>query len=200
VPGQIREPAPAVGQRLLVLVPDAGRERTGDLAPEPDQHRCLAGQRSGPGQGGECLAAAVERGGQPPGYQEGLHRRCGGPGAGEQPGGRGGPAQLLRVPGAGPQARLGGDDERPSPEDIEAAIMRAELRQALRDGLAELPERDQALLRLYALAEPYKDVAEILQMKMGSVGPTLRRCLDKLRQTDALRAYLGATLAAAERR
>jgi RNA polymerase sigma factor (sigma-70 family) len=88
----------------------------------------------------------------------------------------------------------------PSPEDVEAAIMRAELRQALRDGLAELPERDQALLRLYALAEPYKDVAEILQMKMGSVGPTLGRCLDKLRQTDALRAYLGATLAAAERR
>jgi RNA polymerase sigma factor (sigma-70 family) len=88
----------------------------------------------------------------------------------------------------------------PSPEDIEAAIIGAELRQALRDGLAELPERDQALLRLYALAEPYKDVAEILQMKMGSVGPTLRRCLDKLRQTDALRAYLGATLAAADRR
>jgi len=88
----------------------------------------------------------------------------------------------------------------PGTEDIETAIMRAELRQALRDGLAELPERDQALLRLYALAEPYKEVTELLQMKMGSIGPTLGRCLDKLRQTDALRAYLGAALAAAEGR
>ena len=81
-------------------------------------------------------------------------------------------------------------------DDIEAAIVRAELRQALRDGLAELPERDQALLRAYALAEPYKDITQLLQMKMGSVGPTLRRCLDRLRRTQALRAYLGSTPAA----
>jgi RNA polymerase sigma factor (sigma-70 family) len=84
----------------------------------------------------------------------------------------------------------------PSTEDVEAAIVRAELRQALRDGLAELPERDQALLRAYALAEPYKDITQLLQMKMGSVGPTLRRCLDRLRRTQALRAYLGSTPAA----
>ena len=82
----------------------------------------------------------------------------------------------------------------PSPDDIEAAAMRAELRAALRDGLAELSEEDQALLRLYALAEPYEDVTELLRMKMGGVGPIPGRCLDKLRQTDALRACLGAAL------
>ena len=86
----------------------------------------------------------------------------------------------------------------PSTDDIEAAAMRAELRAALRDGLAELSEEDQALLRLYALAEPYKSVAELLQMKTGSIGPTLGRSLARLRQTRALRRYMG-TQPAAER-
>ena len=84
----------------------------------------------------------------------------------------------------------------PSADDIEAAAMRAELRVALRDGLAELSEEDQALLRLYALAEPYKNVAELLQMKTGSIGPTLGRSLARLRQTRALRRYLGTQPAA----
>ena len=84
----------------------------------------------------------------------------------------------------------------PSADDIEAAAMRAELRVALRDGLAELSEEDQALLRLYALAEPYKNVSELLQMKTGSIGPTLGRSLARLRQTRALRRYLGTQPAA----
>lgn len=87
----------------------------------------------------------------------------------------------------------------PSDEDIEAAIVRAELRQALRDGLAELPERDQALLRAYAQAEPYKEIGELLSMKTGSIGPTLGRCLKRLRQTKALSAYLGTAPGAGER-
>ena len=84
----------------------------------------------------------------------------------------------------------------PSADDIEAAAIRAELRVALRDGLAELSEEDQALLRLYALAEPYKNVSELLQMKPGSIGPTLGRSLARLRQTRALRRYLGTQPAA----
>ena len=84
----------------------------------------------------------------------------------------------------------------PSADDIEAAAIRAELRVALRDGLAELSEEDQALLRLYALAEPYKNVSELLQMKTGSIGPTLGRSLARLRQTRALRRYLGTQPAA----
>jgi len=84
----------------------------------------------------------------------------------------------------------------PSTDDIEAAAIRAELRVALRDGLAELSEEDQALLRMYALAEPYKNVSELLQMKTGSIGPTLGRSLARLRQTRALRRYLGTQPAA----
>src|SRR6516165_7231963 len=85
---------------------------------------------------------------------------------------------------------------RPSADDIEAAAIRAELRAALRKGLAELSEEDQALLRLYALAEPYKNGSELLQMKPGSIGPTLGRSLARLRQTRALRRYLGTQPAA----
>src|SRR5207302_7620304 len=78
--------------------------------------------------------------------------------------------------------------------------MRAELRQALRDGFDKLSEGDQALLRLYALAERYKDVAELLQMKTGSIGPTIGRSLDRLRQTRAVRKYLGTGPAAKKRK
>jgi hypothetical protein len=46
-----------------------------------------------------------------------------------------------------------------------------------------LPERCQKLLRIVAW-EPrpdYSSVAAALQMPVGSIGPTRRRCLDKLR-------------------
>jgi RNA polymerase sigma factor (sigma-70 family) len=89
---------------------------------------------------------------------------------------------------------------RPSDEDIEAAAIRAEFRQALRNGFAELSAEDQALLRLYALARPYKDVSEILQMKTGSIGPTIGRSLERLRETRALRNYLGTRPAAKKRK
>jgi RNA polymerase sigma factor (sigma-70 family) len=49
--------------------------------------------------------------------------------------------------------------------------------------LARLPERCQKLLRIVAW-EPrpdYSSVAEGLDMPIGSIGPTRRRCLDKLR-------------------
>jgi len=88
----------------------------------------------------------------------------------------------------------------PGTDDIEAAAMRAELRQALRAGFAELSEQDRALLRLYALAEPYKDVSELLQMKTGSIGPTIGRSLERLRGTRAVRKYLGTRPAAKKRR
>jgi len=49
--------------------------------------------------------------------------------------------------------------------------------------LGRLPERCQKLLRIVAW-EPrpdYSAVAESMQMPIGSIGPTRRRCLDKLR-------------------
>ena len=49
--------------------------------------------------------------------------------------------------------------------------------------LGRLPERCQKLLRIVAW-EPrpdYSSVAESLEMPIGSIGPTRRRCLEKLR-------------------
>ena len=77
--------------------------------------------------------------------------------------------------------------------DPDTDILRAELHQALRDGLADLPARDQALLKLRAADPPksYEEISQILGMPIGSIGPTLRRSLDRLRDTSAMRAYLG---------
>jgi DNA-directed RNA polymerase specialized sigma24 family protein len=80
--------------------------------------------------------------------------------------------------------------------DLDVGILRAELRQALRDGLAELPARDQQLLRLRA-TDPrpsYAEISELLGMPIGSIGPTLGRSLHRLRNTNAVRAYLESAL------
>ena len=78
----------------------------------------------------------------------------------------------------------------------DAAILRAELRQALRDGLKELSARDQWILQLRAADPPksYQEISQLLGMRIGSIGPTMRRSLDKLRETSAVRAYLAANL------
>ncbi|HTZ29858.1 MAG TPA: sigma-70 family RNA polymerase sigma factor [Streptosporangiaceae bacterium] len=78
----------------------------------------------------------------------------------------------------------------------DAAILRAELRQALRDGLSELSARDQWILQLRAADPPksYQEISQLLGMRIGSIGPTMRRSLDKLRETSAVRAYLAANL------
>jgi RNA polymerase sigma factor (sigma-70 family) len=82
----------------------------------------------------------------------------------------------------------------------DAAILRAELRQALRDGLSELSARDQWILQLRAADPPksYQEISQLLGMRIGSIGPTLRRSLDKLRETSAVRAYLAADLSSDE--
>lgn len=48
--------------------------------------------------------------------------------------------------------------------------------------LQELPVRCRTLLRLYALAPTYKELAAALGIPLGSVGPTRARCLDTLRR------------------
>ena len=81
--------------------------------------------------------------------------------------------------------------------DPDTDILRAELHQALRDGLADLPARDQALLKLRAADPPksYGEISQLLGMPIGSIGPTFRRSLDRLRETSAMRAYLAAPTA-----
>jgi RNA polymerase sigma factor (sigma-70 family) len=79
--------------------------------------------------------------------------------------------------------------------DPDTDILRAELRQALRDGLSELPARDQWLLRLRASdpPAPYQEISDLMGIPIGSIGPTLRRSLDRLRESRAMRAYVRPT-------
>ena len=51
-------------------------------------------------------------------------------------------------------------------------------------GCAELPARDQWLLQLRAADPPksYHEISQLTGMRIGSIGPTLRRSLDKLRR------------------
>ena len=81
--------------------------------------------------------------------------------------------------------------------DPDTDILRAELHQVLRDGLADLPARDQALLKLRTADPPksYEEISQLLGMPIGSIGPTLRRSLDRLRETSAMRAYLATPTA-----
>jgi RNA polymerase sigma factor (sigma-70 family) len=77
------------------------------------------------------------------------------------------------------------------PATPDERLLRAERRQALREGLAQLPSRCRDLLSLLAADPPasYREIGERLGMPIGSVGPTQARCLRKLRDCPALAAY-----------
>jgi RNA polymerase sigma factor (sigma-70 family) len=71
-------------------------------------------------------------------------------------------------------------------------LVAAEARQALREGLAELPADRQRLL-LILLADPpipYADISAQLGIPVGSIGPTRARALEQLRNTRALQAIV----------
>jgi RNA polymerase sigma factor (sigma-70 family) len=67
---------------------------------------------------------------------------------------------------------------------LEPALLAVEERASVAAAFARLSERCQALLRL-VVAEPglsYADVAGVLGIPVGSIGPTRGRCLDQLRR------------------
>lgn len=78
--------------------------------------------------------------------------------------------------------------------DVAADLIRAERHQALRDGLAELAPTDRELLVLLVADPPlsYAEISAMLGMPIGSIGPTRGRCLQRLRVTSAMGAYLTA--------
>ncbi|SMD26768.1 RNA polymerase sigma factor, sigma-70 family [Kibdelosporangium aridum] len=69
----------------------------------------------------------------------------------------------------------------PQPED---EALRVDRDTRLWRAFGELPEKCQELLRLTVLAgrSEYRLVAEAMQMKRGSIGPTRGRCLNTLRE------------------
>ena len=76
--------------------------------------------------------------------------------------------------------------------ELDAELLRCERHQALRDGLAELAPQHRELL-LLLIADPpisYREISRLLDIPIGSIGPTRARCLDRLRATPSMRAFL----------
>lgn len=89
------------------------------------------------------------------------------------------------------------DREDISEKEVDTALLESERRQAMRDGLRELTSDQRELLLLLAVDPPiaYTEISERLQMPIGSIGPTRRRCLDKLRNTAAMKSFFSPVVA-----
>jgi RNA polymerase sigma factor (sigma-70 family) len=82
----------------------------------------------------------------------------------------------------------------PRADPLDSGLLAAERHAALRQALTCLPPGDQQLLAL--LIEdpplPYAQISARLGIPAGSIGPTRRRCLDKLRRHPAIAALIYA--------
>jgi RNA polymerase sigma factor (sigma-70 family) len=86
------------------------------------------------------------------------------------------------------------DELPPSPDAalIEEEIIAAERNAALRAAFAELPAQCRQLLAMLIGDPPhsYAEISVILGIRPGSIGPQRARCLQRLRRSNALRAFL----------
>jgi RNA polymerase sigma factor (sigma-70 family) len=84
--------------------------------------------------------------------------------------------------------------DRPDGPEVDELLLAAERRQVLLDGLGELAPQHRELLLMLTADPPYSyaDISRLLGIPIGSIGPTRSRVLDKLRDTEAVRAYLDA--------
>ncbi len=75
---------------------------------------------------------------------------------------------------------------------IDEEILMAERNAALRTALAELPPRCQRLLAMLTSDPPcpYAKISKTLQVAVGSIGPQRARCLERLRKSSALTAFI----------
>ena len=78
------------------------------------------------------------------------------------------------------------------PVVIEQEVITAETHAALRAAFAELPLRCRQLLTLLMSdpARSYLEISTILQVPVGSIGPERGRCLQRLRRSSCLAAYI----------
>ncbi|GAA3627659.1 RNA polymerase sigma factor [Microlunatus ginsengisoli] len=76
--------------------------------------------------------------------------------------------------------------------EVDADLLHHERVAAVRTGLAELPERSQELVSLLVADPPirYEEISVLMDMPVGSIGPTRARCLSKLAGTAPVRALL----------
>jgi RNA polymerase sigma factor (sigma-70 family) len=73
-------------------------------------------------------------------------------------------------------------------------LIAAECRDLVRGALAELPDRPRDLMRVLVTRPElsYEEVGRMLDMPIGSIGPTRARALDRLRGSSELRALQAA--------
>ena len=83
-----------------------------------------------------------------------------------------------------------GEVEQPGPPDTE--LLRRELAETVRRGLAELPPAQQRLLALLSGERrlSYREISAVLAIPVGSIGPTRARGLARLAATAAVRGYV----------
>ena len=79
--------------------------------------------------------------------------------------------------------------------DHAEGLVDGELKQAIRDSFGLLSEACQQLLRLLTADPPlsYEDVAVVLDIPMGSIGPNRQRCLERLRSNRPMRPFISGT-------
>jgi len=80
---------------------------------------------------------------------------------------------------------------------IEELILTAERNAALRAALDELPPRCRQLLMLLISdpPRPYAEISAVLQLRIGTIGPQRARCLDHLRRSRHLAAFISGASA-----
>jgi RNA polymerase sigma factor (sigma-70 family) len=88
-------------------------------------------------------------------------------------------------------------DQPPEPRHGEAApvdlrLLQAERNAALWSAFARLPTRDQKLLRMLVAGPEltYRDIGTVLEMPIGSIGPTRGRAIERLRRELERRNWL----------
>jgi DNA-directed RNA polymerase specialized sigma24 family protein len=76
----------------------------------------------------------------------------------------------------------------------EQELLAAERHAALREAFLDLPPSDQRLIALLIEepSAPYAQISARLGIPVGSIGPSRRRCLDKIRRHPAITALINA--------
>jgi DNA-directed RNA polymerase specialized sigma24 family protein len=89
-----------------------------------------------------------------------------------------------------PAGTIPGDHAQEAGQDL----LTAERHAALREAFGQLPPGCQQLLALliHDPALSYAQISARLGIPVGSIGPTRRRCLDKLRRHPAITALINA--------
>lgn len=67
-------------------------------------------------------------------------------------------------------------------ESTEENLINSEKQNIIRKAINQLPERDKNLIMLYLDDLSYSEMAEILDMKKNSIGKSLSRAIDKLKE------------------